>query len=445
MRGRGAAALGLGLVWLACAAGALLHRLPLLVGARPVTFVGVILLGLGGLAVAGVLLRRGARRPAIAVGLLFAAPLVLLGARQVRFAWARHRVTSATEKELAPLGARFLVGYRRLDEALDLARRGAVAGIYLTDRNVRGRTAADVAREVEALQRARRLAGMPPLVIAADQEGGLVEHLSPPLVERPSLGDLAVRHADDPVRLEAAVRSQARAVGRELREIGVTLDLAPVVDLETDARPGLDLFSQIARRAIARDPARVKEIAGWFCGGLAVEGVGCTLKHLPGIGKSTADSHLVTGRLEVPRAELETEDLVPFSLWSDRGGPAAIMVSHLVVPAVDGSAPASLSPALLRGVARGGLGFDGLLVSDDFSMFPVALGPGGVGGAACRGLAAGLDLVLVAYDTDLYYEAMAALLDGCPDAAALSASFAASQARLARLLAGVRPESERGP
>jgi beta-N-acetylhexosaminidase len=88
------------------------------------------------------------------------------------------------------------------------------------------------------------------------------------------------------------------------------------------------------------------------------------------------------------------------------------MVTHARVPALDAQNPASLS-AVVVGLLRGELRYRGLVISDDFSMLPIYLRPGGVGTAACDGVRAGLDLVLVSYDTDLFYEAMAGLLEGC--------------------------------
>jgi beta-N-acetylhexosaminidase len=401
------------LLWLVVAFGSVLHRVPLFVGARWPLFFTVLAVGGGSLLASLRRWRRSRGRGSLLATVAFGATLVLLLGKEARFRLVRHRVLSASESAQRRDGAFLVVGYRDLDEVRSLATRGAISGIYVSRRNARGRSPETLAREIDQLQAARRERSLPPLLVFADQEGGLIEHLSPPLSHRPPLGELVTLWSGDAQRLAQEVRDYGESQGRELRSVGVTHDLAPVVDLRTSRRPGVDVYSRIADRAIAADPRTVASVAAWYCGGLASAGVGCTLKHFPGLGKSTVDTHFTTGRLDVSAGELRAQDLVPFAvLLGSAEPPAAVMVTHARVPALDAQNPASLS-AVVVGLLRGELRYRGLVISDDFSMLPIYLRPGGVGTAACDGVRAGLDLVLVSYDTDLFYEAMAGLLEGC--------------------------------
>src|SRR5262249_12930128 len=140
-----------------------------------------------------------------------------------------------------------------------------------------------VKAELAALQERRRAAGLPPLIVAADQEGGIVAHLAPPLTALPALSTLADLPPDLRQRKAAAF---GRFHGRELAELGVNLNFAPVLDLKPAA--GHNLFDRntlIGQRAIADDPAIVSEIARAYVHGLESVGVGATLKHFPGLGR----------------------------------------------------------------------------------------------------------------------------------------------------------------
>jgi beta-N-acetylhexosaminidase len=124
------------------------------------------------------------------------------------------------------------VGYSSFDEIALLAEKGLIAGIYVARHNVEGRTAEALRSEISALQDRRRAAGLPPLIVAADQEGGIVSHLSPPLTALPALASLA----DLPPDLRAQKAEEfGRTHGRELAQVGVNRDFAPVLDLRLAA------------------------------------------------------------------------------------------------------------------------------------------------------------------------------------------------------------------
>ncbi|KAB2841111.1 hypothetical protein F9K50_04590, partial [bacterium] len=153
-----------------------------------------------------------------------------------------------------------------------------------------------------------------------------------------------------------------------------------------------------------------------------------TLKHFPGLGQVAVDTHLSEGRLEIPRDALEAADWLPFraTLGATR---AFLMLGHVRVPELDPELPASLSPAIVRDLIRGSWGHEGIVITDDFTMGPIQGRPGGVGPAARQALEAGVDLILISYDPELYYEAMAFLLKS-PDDGGLGTALAESALRL---------------
>ena len=400
-----AARAGLGLGALAAV---LLYRTPLLVSIRtPVALVvGVgIVLGLG-LELRS-LRRSSARRwPELLRVLLWGLCLASALGIEGRFRLVKARVLAASPEQLEDLGAHFVVGFRSLDELYRLTDQGTVAGVYVSRRNLQTIDAAELSHALARIQEERRARHQPPLLVTADQEGGVVSHLSPPLTRLPSLGSLVDREAATP----AEIRDYARVHGRELVSLGVNINFAPVVDLRVHVERAFDRYTKIEARSIAEDPALVAAVAGPYCEGLGSEGVACTLKHFPGIGRVLEDTHYFAGHLRVSRRSLEEQDFWPFRQLVRSGSPSTLMMlSHTVVDAIDDRLPASMSAPVVDGLLRQAWGFDGVLITDDLSMFPISLGPG-VGEASVRALASGVDLLLISYDPDLYYEAVDELL-----------------------------------
>lgn len=376
---------------------------------------------------------RGRLRALLVV--LWGLALAGLAVQEARFARARARVLGAEPAALAAIGEHLVVGYRDFAEVRALVERDAIAGVYLSKRNMSERGRDQVAADVAELQAIRARRGRPPLLIAADQEGGIVSHLSPPLTRLPALGTIA--DAPGPGQSpEEAIRAAACVHGRELRALGVNLNFAPVVDLRLDSDRSFDRYSRIDARAIHRDPAVVREVASWYCAGLRAHRVACTLKHFPGLGRVREDTHFFAGHLGAPRATLDAEELAPFrELAGEREATTLIMLGHTIVDALDRERPASHSAAVVRDLIRDTWRHNGVLITDDLSMFPISLGPGGVGGASERSLAAGVDLLLISFDPDLYYAAVDHLLD--PATGVDAAALGRSRRRLAALAAAV--------
>jgi beta-N-acetylhexosaminidase len=361
---------------------------------------------------------------------LAALTLVSTLALEARFGWMRQQVLDADPRELEKLGRHLIVGYGDLDEIHALIARRAVAGVYLAARNVRGLSTADVKRLIDAMQDIRRGQHLPPLLIATDQEGGDVSRLSPPLARPALVSDIVARHSDRAERL-TAIQQFARDEGRELADLGVNLNLAPVIDLDHGLVNPDDRLTRIHQRAISSDPGVVTAAAGAYCDGLWEAGVRCTLKHFPGLGRVFADTHRGGASLDTAASELERTDWVPFRALMRRGE-AFTMLSHVTLTALDGDHPVSFSRPIVRGLLRGDWRHDGILITDDFSMGAVYRSGEGIAGASAEAINAGVDLILVSYDTDQYYAAMHGLLTADRDGRLDQEALRQSDRRLSR-------------
>jgi beta-N-acetylhexosaminidase len=321
----------------------------------------------------------------------------------------RDEILASDPARLARLGGRIILGFDTFATIKPLVEKKAVAGIFITDHNVRGRKAADVAKDIDDLQSIRRLQGLPRLIVAADQEGGYVSRLSPPLKWQPTLGMLVEKLKTDDER-ERAVRQYAETQARELERLGVTMNFGPVVDLRLSARDRNDGETRLYWRAIDDDPYLVAKVAGWYCDTLTHFNIICTLKHFPGLGRVTRDTHVATGDLRAKASQLELSDWLPFRRIMTGPG-IATMVGHVRVNAFDTTTPASFSDVVINKVLRPRLNNDGLLVTDDFSMGAVAKSSDGIGGAAVKALNAGVDLILLCSADQSYDILMSALIE----------------------------------
>ncbi|HVO02678.1 MAG TPA: beta-N-acetylhexosaminidase [Candidatus Cybelea sp.] len=220
--------------------------------------------------------------------------------------------------------------------------------------------------------------------ILIDQEGGRVARLKPPhwraMPPAARFGELAMV---DRARAAAAVRTNHELLACELRAVGITVDCTPVLDLR---RP--ETHAAIGDRAFAADPYLVADLGRAAAEGLMAGGVVPVIKHMPGHGRATVDSHLDLPRIEAEFDELAESDFVPFRKLNDL--PWGI-TAHLVYTAIDPDRPATLSPRVINEVVRGEIGFAGLLISDDMSMKALS---GRLDELASLLIAAGCDVAL---------------------------------------------------
>jgi beta-N-acetylhexosaminidase len=292
------------------------------------------------------------------------------------------------------------------DDVRALAAESGLGGVVLFARNCPTLEAV-----LDLVAAARRLG--PDILVLVDHEGGRVHRLPAPFTRFPSPG--LIGRTGDPA-LAAAV---ARAMARELRAAGFDSGLAPVLDCLSDAGSTV-----IGDRAYGADPELVAACGAAFVEAALAEGLAPVAKHFPGHGRTALDSHVRLPEIDAPLADLERTELVPFRRALASGCPA-VMVAHVRYAALDTRRPASLSSAVIEGLLRGRLGFQGLVVSDDLEMQAVAA-RWGVGRAAVRFLGAGGDLALVCRDRGARADATAAvrrawdaglILAGAPEAA----------------------------
>ena len=223
-------------------------------------------------------------------------------------------------------------------------------------------------------------------LIAIDEEGGDVTRIAHQ-TGSPYPGNAALGAVDD----VALTESVYRALGADLADLGVNLNLAPSVDVNTAADNPV-----IGTRSFGADTALVARHAAAAVTGLQAAGVAACAKHFPGHGSTSIDSHHVIAAVDGSFDAVIKRDLPPF-VAAIEAGVRAVMPGHLRVPGLTGDLPASLSAAAITGLLRGELGFDGVIVSDALEMRAVA-GPYGIAQAAVLAVAAGTDLLCFGRD-----------------------------------------------
>jgi beta-N-acetylhexosaminidase len=252
-------------------------------------------------------------------------------------------------------------------------------GFILFKRNIE--TPQQVTRLVQDLRNALGIQGAPVLI---DQEGGRVQRLGPPHwpVYPPGAAFGALYDNEPKLGLTAA-RLSARLIAADLEELGVTVDCLPLADVPVAGADGV-----IGNRAYGTEPGKVAEIARAVTEGLEQGGILPVLKHIPGHGRATADTHFRLPEVDTPKDELERTDFAAFRPLADL--PMA-MTAHVVFSALDPAQPATTSATIIRQVIRGVIGFQGLLMSDDVSMNALS---GSLAERTRSIFAAGCDIVL---------------------------------------------------
>jgi beta-N-acetylhexosaminidase len=292
-----------------------------------------------------------------------------------------------------------LAGDRVSGEERDFFRDSDPAGYILFGRNCVDRG------QLRALtDDLRSIHGRADLPILIDQEGGRVARLKPPAwPEFPKAERFAELYRSAPMSAIEAVRANAQAIAILLREIGVNVDCLPLLDVRQ--RGASDI---IGDRALGSEPMQVAALGRAVLDGLSAGGVVGVVKHMPGHGRATIDSHVELPIVDVGEDALEI-DLEPFITL--RNAPMGMM-AHVLYTAWDGERPASQSPIVIEAIVRGRIGFDNLLMSDDLGMQALK------GDAAQRAdavLAAGCDIALHCSGVFAEMVAIAAIADEISD------------------------------
>jgi len=290
-----------------------------------------------------------------------------------------------TQSTMSPKAAIFgLAGLKLTDaeRAFFMAQRPV--GYILFARNV------ETPEQVKALVAELRsiTPGHNPVVLI-DQEGGRVQRLKPPYWRfAPPGADFGSLHATNPQAAAAGLRINMRLIGKELADLGIDVDCAPLLDVPV---PGA--HDVIGDRAFSTNPDVVAALAPVAADGLIDSGVIPVIKHIPGHGRATADSHKALPVVDADIATLRATDFQPYYTWAKLNPKPLVfaMTAHVVYTTIDAARPATQSKKMFDEFIRGELEFDGLVMSDDLSMAALT---GPFDERAALSLEAGCDVVL---------------------------------------------------
>ncbi len=270
-------------------------------------------------------------------------------------------------------------------EIIDLIQRHHVGNILLFSRNIR--EARQIFELTQSLQAIAQEAGQRyPLLIAIDQENGLVQRLGEAVTLFP--GNMAL----GAIGSEKVAYEVALVTGRELKALGINMNLAPVVDVNNNpANPVIGV------RSFGEDAQQVARLAAAMVKGYHATGILDCLKHFPGHGDTAVDSHLALPTIPYALEWLEALELVPFRSGIEAGA-ESVMIAHVSFPALtrQDMLPATLSSAIVQGLLREKLGFNGVILSDCLEMKAISE-TFGTERAAVMAIQAGIDLVLVSH------------------------------------------------
>ncbi|MEO8287878.1 MAG: glycoside hydrolase family 3 N-terminal domain-containing protein [Chloroflexota bacterium] len=288
------------------------------------------------------------------------------------------------------IGQRMLVsfvGYEVPEEFAAMLRHRHTGGVTLF-RGQNVQSPAQVRALTAALQQSAAEGGQPSILVGADQEGGTLLALSG-TTRFP--GNMALGATRSP---ELARRTGV-AIGRELAAMGINVNYAPVCDVQMNPKNPV-----IGPRSFGEDPSLVALLASAMVEGLQEAGVAATAKHFPGHGDTSTDSHYGTPVLHFDTERLHRVELPPFEA-AIKAGTKLIMTAHIALPAITNGVeiPATLSPAILQGLLRGEMGFDGVIVSDAMNMGAIKQGQGLVVDTIAAA-AAGVDLLMFIDDLE---------------------------------------------
>jgi beta-N-acetylhexosaminidase len=312
---------------------------------------------------------------------------------------------------------RFFLGFpgRTLSHQLRKMLARGLGGVVIYRRNW------TTIESLRALTAEIRAAAGGPVLIGIDQEGGTRFSLPPPFAERISPEELGRRN--DLKLLE----KQAQEMGLELRDAGVSLDFAPMLDLHVNSESPVTKV-----RSFGADPKKVGACGRAFIRGMRRAGVLTCAKHFPGHGDAAVDPHEDLPRFDGTRALLAKRDLVPFGA-AVRAGVPIVMTAHILLPRIDAKRPASLSRLVLQGLLRRRLAFRGVILADDLGMGAISRRYG-AGEAAVESLRAGCDMVMLCHDWSLVRPAIDAVTAAHRRGAFDASEWRETDIRIARML-----------
>lgn len=283
-----------------------------------------------------------------------------------------------TQMETA--GQRLMLGFDGIDlndDVKHIIRDLGAGGLILFKRNIE--TPDQVKALCESCRAYAASCGLPPLFIAMDQEGGTVARLREPFTL--FKGNPYIETLEDACHFAAVT-------ARELKSIGVNMNLAPVLDVVGDNRDSI-----MKDRAFKGNPERVAVLGTEVIRTFQENGIMAVAKHFPGIGRTLKDSHFFLPELDMDLSGLETSDLIPF-MAAKNEGVTGIMLSHILYPRLDEKWPASLSPFIAKDMLRDRMGYEGLVMTDDLDMKAIQKD---IETCVRQILASGIDMALICH------------------------------------------------
>ena len=300
-----------------------------------------------------------------------------------------------------------------------------VGGIVLLGRNI----ADDLTSTVNTLNELQSIS-REPLLMIADQEGGMVARFTDGVTLFPSNMALGATRAPHLAYKAAA------ATAEELKALGVNYNFAPCVDINNNPANPI-----VGTRSYGDSPEKVAGLAAWAIRGYQDNGVIACAKHFPGHGDTAVDSHLALPSVPYPRERLDEVELRPFRA-AITASVSTIMTTHIMFPALDTERPSTLSHTIITGLLRNELGYDGVIVTDCLEMKAVA-DNFGTAEAAVMAIEAGVDLVLICHTLDTQREAREAILKAVVDGRITESRLDESVARIAALKESYSLQSRR--
>jgi beta-N-acetylhexosaminidase len=334
----------------------------------------------------------------------------------------------------AKIGQMLMAGFRGLEVSADHfvvrdIRERNLGGVVLFDYDVPSQSMVrnvESPAQVKALISSLQAASAVPLLVAIDHEGGVLTRLKEERGFPPTLSHQALGEIDDP----AFTYSQATAMAQTLAELGINLNLAPVVDLDTN--PDNPIIAKY-ERSFSADPDIVTVHALAFIAAHHEQSVLCAIKHFPGHGSSTEDSH--AGWVDVTDT-WSWDELLPFAHVVEAGMADAIMTAHVFNADLDADDPATLSSKIIGGLIREELAYDGVVVSDDMQMGAIS-DYYGFEAAIEKAIKAGVDILTFAnnsvYEEDVVDRAVALVKQLVKEGTISEARIDASYRRIQRL------------
>ena len=293
------------------------------------------------------------------------------------------------------IGQMLLVGFHGLEPPEHIIRwlaEGRISGVILFARNI------DTPEQVARLTRACHEAAVRPILVAIDQEGGVVARLREGFTESP--GAMALGAADS----EGLAEEVSAVLATELRALGINWNLAPAIDITHNIHnPSMGV------RSLGTDPERVAKLGAAQVRGFQGAGVAATAKHFPGKANTPVDPHVSLPVIEGPLDDMWNTDLVPFRAAS-LAGIAAMMVTHVQFKALEPEYPSTFSPRIIQGLLRRDVGFTGLVSTDCMEMKAVT-NKYGPGESAVLAALAGANTILFSHTREYQEEVYDSLAD----------------------------------